>query len=888
MAAFQFVGLLPGDGSPFPVMLGTLASTSTGVTFIDHGNDAVVSYDATGAGLASTGSSSALGGRISFTLFGQSVSLAGSVIDAMLAELAAGDTSSERAFLSTIESQANAATLICASVGGTDYLFVAPQNGAGVAVYAVTDSGNTLTLVESQPDASSHYAANVSAMTVVTVDGTPYLLAGSASEDGVSCYRINASGTLTEVDSFGRDESLPVQTVTAMDSTEINGTTYAVIAASDSSSLSVVEVQPGGLMAPAEHVVDSLDTRLDGVSALEIVELGSGRTLVIAGGSDGGLTVYTLLPDGHLVPCQVIEGDLESGLDRISAIGTHLSGTQLDLFVTTEGAPGAVQYTLDVSDLGPLDFATASGHHGTAADDLIVLDALGTLYTYGGAGDDIIVDGLGRDRLYGEAGADTFVIIGGDLERDRIMDFEIGIDTVDLSDWTMCYGTAWLDVYEWHNGALRINYGSESLEIFSADGQPLTFADFDNITFTFSSNYDVVRGPLEEVGEETGADLIGTVEDDVLNGTDGDDDMHAGGGDDLMISGGGTDRFWGGSGTDTVSFAGSGTAITINLSDPSQNAGAAAESLFYDIESLIGCALADSLTGDALANRLEGGDGNDWLDGLEGDDTLIGGEGHDSLLGRTGNDYIEGGAGDDNIAASDGDDEAHGGAGNDALGGGNGNDLLYGDDGNDHLGGGPGDDYLSGGDGNDQLSATYGNDTIYGGNGHDHIAGGPGTDLIYGNAGDDNIGGGAGSDEIRCGGGNDVVGAGDGHDHVWGGSGADQLNGGAGNDTLEGGTGSDRLNGGTGDDVMTGGADADTFVFAAFTAGEIDVITDFDCLGGDMLQLAGISGSSLAGRLAALTPTQLGDDVVLTYSGHTIILENVNLTDLTLADFTFV
>ncbi|MCO6384069.1 calcium-binding protein [Oceanicola sp. 502str15] len=888
MAEFEFKGILTGGSAQHPTMLGSIINTNSGITLINHGNNVVRDYDATGSGLAGVGGTLSLGGRVNFTLFGESVSLSGRVIDGALDELAAGNRGSDRAFLSTTESQANAATLICANVGGTDYLFVAPQNGAGVAAYAVTNNGNTLTLAESQPDTASHYAANVSSMSVVEVGGTTYLLAGSATEHGVTAYRVANNGTLTEVDSFGRDESLPVQTVTAMDSTVIDGTAYVVVASSGSSSLTVLEVQPGGSLAPATHVVDSLDTRFSGVTALEVVDLGGGRTLVIAGGNDGGLSVYTLLPDGNLLPFQTIEGSLDAGLDRISGIGTNLTGTRLDLFVTTEGAPGVVQFTLNISSLEDLDFATTSGHTGTAKDDLIVSDSSGPLFIYGGDGDDIIVDGAGRDRLYGEAGADTFVLTGGDLERDRVMDFEVGIDTIDLSDWSMCYGTAWLDVYEWSNGALRINYGAESLEIFSADGEPLTFEDFANISFTFSSSYEVVRAPLEEPQAEPGTDLFGTLEDDVLQGTAGDDDMHAGGGDDLMISGGGVDGFWGGSGMDVVSYTGAAGGVVVNLSDTGLNAGEAAGDLFYGIEGVIGCTYGDHLTGSAEANRLEGGGGNDWLDGLEGDDVLIGGEGNDQILGRDGNDFIDGGAGNDNLPGANGNDEIHGGTGDDLIGGGDGDDALFGDDGRDEIAGGQGHDLLDGGTGNDTLTAGYGSDRVFGGDGKDAIAGGAGSDHIEGGKDDDSIGGGAGADAIYGGGGNDTIGSGDGADEIWGQSGSDVLNGGGGNDVINGGGGSDRINGGTGNDLLSGGAGADTFVFATLSSGELDIITDFDAAEADVLQFSGIPGGSKADRIDALGAIQSGDDVLLGFGGHSILLEDVSLADLGTSEFVFV
>lgn len=55
----------------------------------------------------------------------------------------------------------------------------------------------------------------------------------------------------------------------------------------------------------------------------------------------------------------------------------------------------------------------------------------------GGAGDDAIIGGLGADKLFGGEGADTFVFTSASESPagtpDRIMDFERGVDSFDLS-----------------------------------------------------------------------------------------------------------------------------------------------------------------------------------------------------------------------------------------------------------------------------------------------------------------------------------------------------------------------------------------------------------------------------------------------------------------------
>ncbi|MCP5071806.1 MAG: hypothetical protein GY947_00740, partial [Rhodobacteraceae bacterium] len=57
---------------------------------------------------------------------------------------------------------------------------------------------------------------------------------------------------------------------------------------------------------------------------------------------------------------------------------------------------------------------------------------------FGGNGNDILKGGMGKDKLYGGADADTFVYTKAaqsknDSTADKIQDFELGLDTIDLS-----------------------------------------------------------------------------------------------------------------------------------------------------------------------------------------------------------------------------------------------------------------------------------------------------------------------------------------------------------------------------------------------------------------------------------------------------------------------
>ncbi len=112
----------------------------------------------------------------------------------------------------------------------------------------------------------------------------------------------------------------------------------------------------------------------------------------------------------------------------------------------------------------------------------------------------------------------------------------------------------------------------------------------------------------------------------------------------------------------------------------------------------------------------------------------------------------------------------------------------------------------------------------------------------------------------------------------------DVFDGGAGNDVLDGGGSDDTLTGGADNDTLTGGADNDTFVFAQNDGN--DTITDFDQAGDDRILFNTNTGLANDGDVFAAA-TDDGTDTTIAYTGGTVTLSNVLVTDLTNADFDF-
>lgn len=171
-------------------------------------------------------------------------------------------------------------------------------------------------------------------------------------------------------------------------------------------------------------------------------------------------------------------------------------------------------------------------------------------------------------------------------------------------------------------------------------------------------------------------------------------------------------------------------------------------------------------------------------------------------------------------------------------------------------------DFFMGGAGGDKLYGRTGADRILGQGGNDILNGEAGDDLLMGHSGADILIGGFGLDSLR------------------GGGGDDRLDGGRGNDILFGEAGNDRLIAGAGDDTMTGGAGRDIFQFRR--AQDHNTITDFE-LGFDRIAIG-----KGAGSLADLTFQRKGPDVLVSFAGTEILVEDIRVAELKVdANFLF-
>ncbi|MCC1482904.1 calcium-binding protein, partial [Roseibaca sp. Y0-43] len=497
-----------------------------------------------------------------------------------------------------------------------------------------------------------------------------FVLTLDSASGQVFSHVMNANGSMSMVGSIGAIDGLALANPTAMQIAEFDSGSYVVIASATGSSLSVVEILTDGSMIPVQQVIDTASTRFANVQDMTLVQDGD-HVFVLAVGADHGVSLFRLLPDGHLVFVEAFSDDRSSLLNTPRSISAAMIGDTLHVFIGTQNTAQMVQLQSDHSGLGMVETSSASGADrltGGALDDILLAGSDNDTLQ-GGGGNDILSSGVGRSTLTGGAGNDIFVI-RAESSTVRVTDFRPGQDRLDLSDLPMLRNIDQLEIVPTATGAI-IRFRDVEIIVTSADGGTLRRSDlFPNGLQGPDSMIIVIGEPEPLPGPPDPSDGV------ELIGGNGHDTLFGDVGPDTLVGNRGNDRLYG--------LAGN-----------------------------------DSLNGGMGHDWLWGNDGNDTVDGGTGNDRLYGGTGNDRLFGHDDNDSLHGELGDDQIFAGSGNDEAFGGSGNDSLWGGTGDDLLNGGDGNDTLWGDAGNDTLLSGDGNDRISGGDGNDRIAGGNGRD-------------------------------------------------------------------------------------------------------------------------------------------------------------------------
>jgi Ca2+-binding RTX toxin-like protein len=372
--------------------------------------------------------------------------------------------------------------------------------------------------------------AGLRALATASVGGADFAVVGDAS-GVVTTYRVTTSG-LAVADRLSPSEGLALSAITRIATVGLGSETFVLVGAAGTSSLSVLRLGADGQVTLTDHVIDTLGSRFQSLTALAVATSGD-RVHVVAGGADDGVSAFALLPGGRIQHLGAVADTSATALQNVSGLAAYVQGGSLVVVASGEGEGGLTRLTLDLTDDGLTRVAGSAGGmlSGGALDDILVGGAAADTLA-GGGGDDLLIDGAGADLLTGGAGADVFVF---DLDgaTDRITDFDAGRDRIDLARVPMLYDLAEVVIVPTATGA-ELRYRGEVLILQSATGGSLNDAAVrPALVVTIDRPPVLAAGPAPTDGPDT------------LVGTDGDDLIFGLGGDDLIDGGAGDDVLWG-------------------------------------------------------------------------------------------------------------------------------------------------------------------------------------------------------------------------------------------------------------------------------------------------------------------------------------------------------
>ncbi|MFK7944055.1 MAG: fasciclin domain-containing protein [Paracoccaceae bacterium] len=221
---------------------------------------------------------------------------------------------------------------------------------------------------------------------------------------------------------------------------------------------------------------------------------------------------FETLQGGSLVRNGLVLADEEPSLTD-----PNLVASSLDIL-----ASNGIVHAIDAV-LIPFALPASNG----SGQPLIKIGTEGRDRLEGGVDSDLLVQKGAGDLLIGGASADVFQLANTGT-RSKIIDFEDGIDTIDISAWGVT-DLGELAINQRGESSLLVGSGSNGVVIQSAAGV-ITVADLAADSFIFA-------------GPEQGEIIIGTDGRDQLEGTAGADLIVGGLGRDFLIGSGGNDVF---------------------------------------------------------------------------------------------------------------------------------------------------------------------------------------------------------------------------------------------------------------------------------------------------------------------------------------------------------
>ncbi|WP_090271326.1 calcium-binding protein [Thalassovita taeanensis] len=358
--------------------------------------------------------------------------------------------------------------MVVIPTSGTPLLLATPASAAAkLRLYRLDAGLQVATLQDVEKDTPKAILAGVSDLIRLSIGTQEFVVSSSSSEDGLSSFVVTETD-LELRDTLGPKDGLWINGLEDITALSVGGQWFIAGVSAASNTLSAIRLNPMGAMFVTDIALDDQTTRFAGAMALDSFEA-AGRSFIVTGGTDAGLSLFELLPGGQLYHHQSLAQSADWDIGHILSLTAVVIGDELQVLMAGADGSGVAQLVLPLGNLG--DLVQGSGQSDTlsgAGQDDLLMGLWGDDQIAGNAGDDTLIAGPGQDTLTGGAGADVFVFTA-DGQTDRITDFQPGLDRVNLDDWGMVYDISALTLTSTSWGG-RIIWRNERIDLYLENG----------------------------------------------------------------------------------------------------------------------------------------------------------------------------------------------------------------------------------------------------------------------------------------------------------------------------------------------------------------------------------------------------------------------------------
>ncbi|HKS63540.1 MAG TPA: hypothetical protein VJT13_17710, partial [Xanthobacteraceae bacterium] len=185
-----------------------------------------------------------------------------------------------------------AAAVTTAIVGGITYVFVAGSVDDGVSTFRLNVDGSLTNIAGGNvTDAGALELDGAQTLTTAVVGGTTYLFVGGSPDEGISVFSVAANGNLTNVFNVTDDATLKLLGIADLTTAVVNGTTYLYAAGSGDAGVSVFSVANNGALTNAANIADAGSLELQGAAGVTTATINANTYVIAAGSTDDGVSV---------------------------------------------------------------------------------------------------------------------------------------------------------------------------------------------------------------------------------------------------------------------------------------------------------------------------------------------------------------------------------------------------------------------------------------------------------------------------------------------------------------------------------------------------------------------------------------------------------------------